>query len=142
MVALMDSRRAAWPASSVTEFGQLLRVLRHRARLTQRELGVAVGCSEAQICRLEQEGRLPDPAVVAALFLPVLRLGAEPELAGASLRDDAVRPSGDRRAVMAAACPPARRSRASNCACRSEWFTEWDEWGKMGLCGVRCLTSA
>lgn len=85
MVALMDSRRAALPASlpasSVTEFGQLLGMLRLRARLTQRELAVAVGCSEAQIYRLEQEGRLPDPGVVAAIFLPALRLGAEPELA-------------------------------------------------------------
>jgi ATP/maltotriose-dependent transcriptional regulator MalT len=93
MVALMDSRRAAWPASSVTEFGQLLRLLRHRARLTQRELGAAVGYSEAQIRRLEQEGRLPDPAVVAAIFLPALRLGAEPELA-ARLYELAAAPRG------------------------------------------------
>ena len=64
-----------------TDFGTLLRVLRHRARLTQRQLGIAVGYSEAQISRLEQRRRRPDPAVVAALFLPALRLGAEPELA-------------------------------------------------------------
>jgi DNA-binding XRE family transcriptional regulator len=64
-----------------TDFGTLLRVLRHRARLTQRQLGIAVGYSEAQISRLEQGRRRPDPAVVAALFLPALRLGPEPELA-------------------------------------------------------------
>jgi tetratricopeptide (TPR) repeat protein len=59
----------------------MLRVLRHRARLTQRELGLAVGYSEAQISRLEKGKRLPDPSVVAALFLPSLGLANEPELA-------------------------------------------------------------
>jgi ATP/maltotriose-dependent transcriptional regulator MalT/DNA-binding XRE family transcriptional regulator len=93
MVAQMDSRRATLPASSVTEFGQLLRVLRERARLTRRELGVAVGYSEAQIGRLEREGRRPDPDAVAAIFLPALRLGAEPELA-ARLYELAVLPRG------------------------------------------------
>jgi helix-turn-helix protein len=52
-----------------------------RARLTQRELGLAVGYSEAQISRLEKGKRLPDPSVVAALFLPSLGLANEPELA-------------------------------------------------------------
>jgi ATP/maltotriose-dependent transcriptional regulator MalT/DNA-binding XRE family transcriptional regulator len=77
----MASSRATLAPSSFTDFGTLLRVLRHRARLTQRQLGIAVGYSEAQISRLEQGRRRPDPAVVAALFLPALRLGSEPELA-------------------------------------------------------------
>jgi transcriptional regulator with XRE-family HTH domain len=77
----MASSRATLAASSFTDFGTLLRVLRHRVRLTQRQLGIAVGYSEAQISRLEQGRRRPDPAVVAALFLPALRLGSEPELA-------------------------------------------------------------
>jgi tetratricopeptide (TPR) repeat protein/transcriptional regulator with XRE-family HTH domain len=77
----MATRHTGLTASSFTDFGTLLRVLRHRARLTQRQLGIAVGYSEAQISRLEQHRRLPDPTVVAALFLPALRLGAEPELA-------------------------------------------------------------
>ncbi len=77
----MASSRATLAASSFTDFGTLLRVLRHRARLTQRQLGIAVGYSEAQISRLEQGRRRPDPTVVAALFLPALRLGSEPELA-------------------------------------------------------------
>jgi ATP/maltotriose-dependent transcriptional regulator MalT/transcriptional regulator with XRE-family HTH domain len=74
-------RRGGIPASSFADFATLLRVLRHRARLTQRQLGVAVGYSEAQISRLEQGKRLPDPAVVAALFGSALRLSGEPELA-------------------------------------------------------------
>jgi transcriptional regulator with XRE-family HTH domain len=95
MAALMVTRRAALSAFSFTDFGTLLRVLRRRARLTQRQLGLAVGYSEAQISRLEQHKRLPDPAVVAALFLPALRLGAEPELA-ARLHELAVLARGNR----------------------------------------------
>jgi hypothetical protein len=37
-----------------TSFGDLLRFLRRRAQLTQRELSIAVGYNYAQICRLEQ----------------------------------------------------------------------------------------
>src|SRR5215471_16386304 len=77
----MVARRVPLPDSSVADFGEMLRVLRHRARLTQRELGLAVGYSEAQISRLEKGKRLPDPSVVAALFLPSLGLAHEPELA-------------------------------------------------------------
>jgi hypothetical protein len=47
MVAPMVTRRAALSASSFTDFGTLLRVLQRRARLAQRELGLAVGYSEA-----------------------------------------------------------------------------------------------
>src|SRR5215469_6681683 len=81
MVAPMVTRRTALSAASFTDFGTLLRVLRRRAALTQRQLGLAVGYSEAQICRLEQRRRRPDPAVVAALFVPALRLADEPDLA-------------------------------------------------------------
>jgi ATP/maltotriose-dependent transcriptional regulator MalT len=77
----MVVRRTQLPAASFADFGTLLRVLRRKARLTQRDLGIAVGYSEAQISRLEQGKRLPDPAVVAALFVPSLRLSGEPELA-------------------------------------------------------------
>ena len=53
-------------------FGAALRLLRKRARLTQDEMGRAVGYSREQIARLESGARLPDPAVVVALFVPVL----------------------------------------------------------------------
>lgn len=58
-------------------FGELLRYLRRRAGLTQTELSIAVGYSDAQICRLEQNARLPNLATVQARFLPVLRLKGE-----------------------------------------------------------------
>jgi DNA-binding XRE family transcriptional regulator len=58
----------------LTTFGELLRYLRRRAGLTQTQLSIAVGYSDAQISRLEQNLRLPNLATVQARFLPVLRL--------------------------------------------------------------------
>jgi predicted ATPase/DNA-binding XRE family transcriptional regulator len=58
-------------------FGAALRFLRKRARLTQDELGRAVGYSREQIARLENSSRLPDLAVIAALFVPALLLEQE-----------------------------------------------------------------
>ncbi len=80
-------------------FGHALKYLRRRARLTQRELGLAVGYSEAQICRLEQNRRLPDPITLAAVFVPALGLEGDQALAArflelaAATRGEA-RPSG------------------------------------------------
>ena len=68
-------------AAMFNAFGPFLRYLRRRARLTQRELSIAVGYSVAQICMLEKGHRLPDLTAVAALFIPALDLQDEPELA-------------------------------------------------------------
>lgn len=62
-------------------FGPLLRILRRRARLTQRELGAAVGYSEAHIARLEGDQRTPDPAVVSAQFIDALGLDTDTDAA-------------------------------------------------------------
>jgi predicted ATPase/DNA-binding XRE family transcriptional regulator/Tfp pilus assembly protein PilF len=64
-----------------SNFGEALRFLRKRARLTQDELGLAVGYSREQIARLENGSRLPDLAVVAALFIPALELKSQSLLA-------------------------------------------------------------
>jgi ATP/maltotriose-dependent transcriptional regulator MalT/DNA-binding XRE family transcriptional regulator len=61
-------------------FGEVLKYLRRRAQFTQRDLGLAVGYSEAQITRLEKNQRLPDLTTLAALFIPALHLDSEPEL--------------------------------------------------------------
>ena len=53
-------------------FPEALRLMRKRARLTQDEMGRAVGYSREQIARLESGSRLPDLAVIAALFVPAL----------------------------------------------------------------------
>ncbi len=66
--------------ASIETFGEMLKFVRRRARLTQRELAIAVGYTEAHICRLEKNERLPDLTTVAALFIPALFLEDEPEL--------------------------------------------------------------
>src|SRR4051812_14380854 len=75
------SHTVAVSLSSFATFGELLRFLRRRARLQQRDLAIAVGYSEGQICRLEQNQRLPDLPTLAARFVPALELENEPELA-------------------------------------------------------------
>jgi WD40 repeat protein/transcriptional regulator with XRE-family HTH domain len=65
---------------SFTTFGDLLKYLRRRERLTQLELSIAVGYSEAQVSRLEQNQRLPDITTLQALFFPALHLADEPEI--------------------------------------------------------------
>src|SRR5512136_2711468 len=66
--------------ASFSTFGDLLKFLRRRARLTQLELSIVIGYSEAQISRLEQNQRLPDLTALKALFIPALHLEHEPEL--------------------------------------------------------------
>jgi WD40 repeat protein/transcriptional regulator with XRE-family HTH domain/energy-coupling factor transporter ATP-binding protein EcfA2 len=65
---------------SFKTFGDLLKYLRRRERLTQMELSISVGYSEGQISRLEQNQRLPDISAVRALFIPALHLQNEHEL--------------------------------------------------------------
>jgi ATP/maltotriose-dependent transcriptional regulator MalT len=76
-------------------FGEMLRFLRRRGRLTQRQLGAAVGYTEGHISRLEQNQRTPDLATLAALFVPALGLEREPRLAG-RLLELAAQARGDR----------------------------------------------
>lgn len=67
------------PASFET-FGDLLKFLRRRERLTQLDLSIMVGYSEAQIGRLEKNQRRPDLAAVKALFVPALHIEEEPQV--------------------------------------------------------------
>ena len=73
------------PAPLAT-FGEFLHHLRWRARLIQRELGAAVGYSEAHIARLKSNQRMPDPAVVCAQFVEALHLQDDPEAASQLIR--------------------------------------------------------
>src|SRR6266851_2912678 len=70
---------AAVQPDQFATLGELLRYLRLRAGLTQRELSIAVGYSESQISRLEQNQRLPEAAILQARFVPAFRLETEPE---------------------------------------------------------------
>jgi non-specific serine/threonine protein kinase len=67
--------------SAFSTFGDLLKYLRRRAQLTQRELAIAVGYTEGHVSRLEKNQRAPDLATVAALFVPALGLEEEPDTA-------------------------------------------------------------
>ena len=58
-------------------FGDLLKYLRKREELTQRELAILVGYSDTQISRLEQSQRVPDASTLQALFVPALHLEHE-----------------------------------------------------------------
>src|SRR5260370_668883 len=59
-------------------FGDLLKHLRLRSQLTQRELAITLGYNHAHLSRLEHNQRLPDAATVLALFVPALSLEDEP----------------------------------------------------------------
>jgi predicted ATPase/DNA-binding XRE family transcriptional regulator len=60
-------------------FGDLLKYLRKREELTQREFAILVGYSDTQISRLEQNQRVPDIATLKALFVPALHIEREPQ---------------------------------------------------------------
>ena len=77
----MPSQTATLALERFTSFGDLLKFLRRRAGLTQRELSIAVGYSHAQISRLELNQRLPDLATITARFISALDLDDEPEVA-------------------------------------------------------------
>src|SRR6188474_2501643 len=91
----MPYSEPAIPLESFQTFGDLLKYLRRRARLTQRELCIAVGYSEAQISRLEQNQRPPDLAALTALFIPALYLEDEPVIV-TRLMDLAVQARGEK----------------------------------------------
>jgi WD40 repeat protein/transcriptional regulator with XRE-family HTH domain len=63
-----------------TTFGDLLRFLRRRIGITQLELATAVGYSDTQISRLEQNQRPPDIPTIEARFISALGLENEPKI--------------------------------------------------------------
>jgi len=77
----MPPHKSMAAPESFQTFGDLLIYLRKRARLTQEELGRAVGYSRPQITLLEKNQRLPSAATVSALFVPALDLDDASELA-------------------------------------------------------------
>jgi len=70
--------RTAITPDQFSTLGELLKFLRRRAGLTQRELSMAVGYSDAQISRIEKGERIPDAATLQALFVPALDLDRDP----------------------------------------------------------------
>src|ERR1044071_8052075 len=72
-------RASVFTPDKFITFGELLRFLRRKANLTQRELSIVVGYSESQISRLEQNERAPEEATLAARFVPALSTEDEPQ---------------------------------------------------------------
>jgi TolB-like protein/Flp pilus assembly protein TadD/DNA-binding XRE family transcriptional regulator len=119
----MDASIPKQILDKLVTFGELLRYLRRRAGLTQTELSIAVGYSDAQISRLEKNLRLPNLATVQARFVPVLRLKNETaaierllQLAQGSQQDrvshlvNGLEPRPSRRALSIAVLPFLNRS--------------------------------
>jgi WD40 repeat protein/transcriptional regulator with XRE-family HTH domain len=71
--------KSSSPPAAFDNFGDFLKYLRRQARLSQRDLSIAVGYSESQISRLETNHRAPDLASLAALFAPALGIDNQPE---------------------------------------------------------------
>jgi len=74
-----------------TSFGELLRYLRERAELSQKELALQVGYHYSYMSRIEKNQRMPDTNTLMTRFVPALFLDQEPqwtarllELAGGS----------------------------------------------------------
>jgi len=64
---------------SFTSFGELLRFLRERVELSQKELALQVGYHYSYMSRIEKNQRTPDPTTLMARFVPALSLDSEPE---------------------------------------------------------------
>ena len=64
---------------SFTSFGELLRFLRERVELSQKELALQVGYHYSYMSRIEKNQRTPDPTTLMARFVPALDLDSEPE---------------------------------------------------------------
>lgn len=75
----MAQKRPSVNPTSFATFGDLLRYLRERAELSQRELALQVGYHYSYLSRLEKNVRMPDPATLMARFVPALGLDGEPE---------------------------------------------------------------
>ncbi|MEZ4713758.1 MAG: helix-turn-helix domain-containing protein [Caldilineaceae bacterium] len=71
-------------------FGPLLKQLRKRAGMTQRDLGAALGYSSALISSLEKAQRRPDLQVVIERFIPALGLQDDPHMAAALIEQAAL----------------------------------------------------
>ncbi|HEU0294674.1 MAG TPA: tetratricopeptide repeat protein [Anaerolineales bacterium] len=89
----MHSVAAISPQSFGT-FGELLRYLRERVELSQKELALQVGYHYSYMCRIEKNQRTPDLQTLMTRFIPALSLDDEPqwtarllELAGRSKGD-------------------------------------------------------
>src|SRR5215216_1338178 len=74
----MSGISGALVPENFNNFGELLRYLRERAELSQRELALQVGYHYSYMSRLEKNERMPDIATLMARFIPALGLEDDP----------------------------------------------------------------
>ena len=74
----MANTISAVSPESFLNFGILLRYLRKRAELSQRELALHVGYHYSYMSRIENNEHIPDPAMLMARFVPALGLEKDP----------------------------------------------------------------
>ena len=74
----MTQMASAVSPESFLNFGNLLRYLRKRAELSQRELALHVGYHYSYMSRIENNEHIPDPAMLMARFVPALGLEKDP----------------------------------------------------------------
>ncbi len=74
----MAGNQSALSPENFKNFGELLRFLRERAELSQRELALQVGYHYSYMSRIEKNERIPDSATLMARFVPALGLEDEP----------------------------------------------------------------
>src|SRR5690349_19256150 len=68
----MENTGAIQTSAAQATFGDLLKQLRRQAYMTQCDLALATGYSVGQICRFEQNQRVPDLPTLRARFVPAL----------------------------------------------------------------------
>ncbi|MFZ5879944.1 MAG: ATP-binding protein [Chloroflexota bacterium] len=73
----MPKKQTGIPPESFETFGELLRYLRERVHLSQRDLAAQAGYHYSYISYLENNARIPDLAVIKARFIPALDLRYE-----------------------------------------------------------------
>jgi predicted ATPase/transcriptional regulator with XRE-family HTH domain len=76
-----NRRKRAMPVTTTHSFGVLLKQLRKRAGMTQRDLAAALNYSDSLISSLEHAQRLPDLHAVLNRFIPALGLQDDPTTA-------------------------------------------------------------
>ena len=78
------------PFTMTLAFGPLLKTLRKRAGMTQRDLAAALGYSESLISSLEKAQRQPDLQAVSERFIPALGLQDDPQTAAVLIEQAAL----------------------------------------------------
>src|SRR6266498_3254701 len=111
---LMTGLVGALTPDSFHSFGELLRYLRERAELSQRELALQVGYHYSYMSRIEKNERMPDSATLMARFIPALRLEDEPRWTERMLRLAASEEKtlAPRKSVLSSASHPAKTDSA------------------------------